>query len=260
MNLAIIKMLPKTIGKFMSKNAPTIGLVIGIGGAVGAVALAIKATPKAVEVIEEENLERENKELEPMTKVEVVAKCWKFYVPTATTLSLSIASMIMSHNIQARRSAALMAAYALNKEQFKKYKEETEKLLPKGKIEQLRENIDKATLDAAPPWEDDQVINTGKGNTRCYDSYLGRYFLSSIEEIRKKINEANAELLRGDFFSLNELYYLWGLPGCKAGNDIGWRNGDGLIDVTFGSQLDENDNPCLVINYGIEPKSYGVYY
>ena len=50
--------------------------------------------------------------------------------------------------------------------------------------------------------------------------------------------------------------YELGLNPTKTGEDIGWNVDRGFIDISFSSQLtdDENPKPCIVLNYRLEPR------
>jgi hypothetical protein len=58
------------------------------------------------------------------------------------------------------------------------------------------------------------------------------------------------------YVSLNDFYGEIGLEPIQLGDELGWNVDQGLIELEFSSQLSENNEPCLVINYNIAPK-YG---
>ena len=53
--------------------------------------------------------------------------------------------------------------------------------------------------------------------------------------------------------SLNEVYWAIGLPMVRFGEEVGW-NLDNMVDFVFSSQLDDDGNPCLVLDYQVGPK------
>jgi hypothetical protein len=55
------------------------------------------------------------------------------------------------------------------------------------------------------------------------------------------------------WLSLNDVYYAMGLGNTNIGNDIGWSIDDGLLELDFSSQLNEKNQPCLVVGYKILP-------
>jgi hypothetical protein len=56
------------------------------------------------------------------------------------------------------------------------------------------------------------------------------------------------------YISLNEFYYEIGLNPISIGDDIGWNIDRGYIELNFSSQLTDDGNPCLVIDYQVAPR------
>ena len=101
-----------------------------------------------------------------------------------------------------------------------------------------------------------EVIITGKGGTLCYDVISGRYFKSDIDKMQKIENQLNKRMMTSMYCSLNEFYSEVGLTSTDVGDELGWNIEEGLIDLYFSSQLSEDGQPCVVVNYMIPPK-YG---
>jgi len=66
----------------LSKHSPEILVGIGITGMVTTTVLAVKATPKALKLIEETKKEERKDKLTP---IETVKATWKCYIPAAVT-------------------------------------------------------------------------------------------------------------------------------------------------------------------------------
>lgn len=61
-------------------------------------------------------------------------------------------------------------------------------------------------------------------------------------------------MLDETYISLNDFYYEIGLRNTSIGDDIGWNINEGFIDLYFSSQLDEENVPCIVLNYQLAPR------
>ena len=68
------------------------------------------------------------------------------------------------------------------------------------------------------------------------------------------MNDINYRLNVEMYMSLNDFYYELGLKPTRLGDELGWNINDGLIEVNFSSQLTEDGEPCLVMDYQIAPK------
>lgn len=242
-NMASIKAASKMAEKAIVKNAPTILTICGAVGAIGSVIMCGKATIKACEIVREK---------EPETKLDVVKETWKLYIPTVTMTAASVACIVASNRINAKRLAGIASAYALSESAFKRYREATENIL--GDDEQ--KVIDQSAMKVASqnPVPKNDVIMTGDGDIWCYDCLSGQKFKSDRETIRRIQNDINQCIVSGDgFASQNEFYSQLGLNMVKMGDSIGWTV-DHLLDLSFSGQLDDNGRPILVMDYKVTPR------
>ena len=247
----------KKLGGIISRNSPTILTVCAVGGLVTTTILAVKATPKALALIEgEENYRKltiggiENDPIKPLDLLRIT---WKCYIPAAAVGITSIACIIGANHISLRRTAALASVYSLTEAAFKEYQAKVADTIGRNKELKVRDEIAGDHIKKNPPGTN-EVIFTGKGEVLCYDSLSGRYFRSDIEQIRRAVNDLNKEFLTDMWMSVNDLYYALGLAGTKLGEQAGWDLDKGLIEVTFSTQMSEEGEPCLVLNYDIEPR------
>lgn len=253
-----ISQTAKKLGGIISKNSPTILTGLAVGGLITTVIFAVQATPKACYVLGEEV---ENRGLQGaifsdcLSKKEVVKLTWKLYIPTISMGVVTIACIISSNSINQRRNAALATVYGLTETAFREYKEKVVETIGKSKELKVRDDIC-ADHVAQNPVGRNEVIITGKGNVLCMDSLSGRYFRSDIDKVRKSINSLNEEMLGniGMWISVNDLYDEIGLAHTSQGDMMGWDLDQGTIRISYSSQLTENEEPCLVLNYEVQPK------
>lgn len=238
------------------EHSPEILMGIGIAGMISTTILAVRATPKALRLIDEKKEEIENEvehSVEKLPPVEVVKACWKCYIPAAVTGTVSVACLISANSINTRRNMALATAYALSETALKDYREKVVETVGEKKEQIIRDAVAKEKLERDPV-RNKEIIVTEKGNTRCYDVVSGRYFTSDIDKLKKVENELNRRMRDEMYISLNEFYYEIGLNPTKIGDDLGWNIDDGYIDLDFSSQLDDSGTPCLVVDYRVTPR------
>ena len=122
MNKPNVTKLLNTAKHVTKKHSPEVLTGIGIAGMASTVLLAVKATPKAMELIQEEIKRISEATVEearewsenggvPMKQIEVVKAAWKPYIPAAVTGVASIACLIGANSVHVRRNAALATAY-----------------------------------------------------------------------------------------------------------------------------------------------------
>ena len=230
----------------IKKHSPEILTGIGIAGMITTTVMAVRATPKALILIEER---KEEIGAEKLEVVDVVKTTWFCYIPAAITGTLSIVCLIGASSVNARRNAALATAYTLSESALKDYQGKVVEMFGEKKHETVKDAVAKDKIEKNPVVTR-EVIITEKGNTLCYDAISGRYFKGDIDKIKK----AECELNRQMYVSLNDFYYEVGLDNIKIGDELGWNIDNGYIDLSFSSQLASDGTPCLVIDYSIAPR------
>jgi hypothetical protein len=258
MDLSVIAKGSRQLGKALNHNSPTILTALGVAGLLTTVILAVKATPKALEVLSYEKGFRESEPqdadyLKPISVVDAVELTWKLYVPTILMGSATIACMIGANSIHLRRNAALVSLFSITETTLREYQEKVKEQIGEKKEEKIRAEIaqDKLTRN---PVDDRAIILTGKGEYLCFDEFSGRYFQSDIEKIRQAVNEFNHKLLREGWFTLNEFYYLVGLDQIPTGNELGWEAMRDMLEINTYTKQATNGEPCLVIEYRVQPR------
>lgn len=253
----------KGVSASAKKHSPEILLAIGIASGITAAVLAVKATPKALLMIDNE-IDRQNYDVleksEPITElkpIDVVKVAWKPYVPAVATGVFSIACLISANSVHSKRNAALATAYQLSTTAFNEYRGKVIETIGDEKEKVIHDKIAKERVEKNPP-NDSTIIITGKGKTLCYDAYSDRYFESDIDKIKRAMNDLNYRMISGMemYISLNEFRTAIGLPQIPIGEEVGWRIDKGQIDIHFSSQITEDDRPAIVIEFLIPPE-YG---
>ena len=227
----------------VSKHSPEILTGIGIAGMITTTVLAVKATPKAIKLIE---AEKRVKHVDTLSPIDTVKTAWKCYIPAAITGASSIACLIGSNAINVKRNAALTTVYTLSEVARNEYREKV--------VETLGEKKEHAERIKKDPVSKKEVIITDKGTTLCYDHVFGRYFKSDIDLINRAMTKINREIVINMYASLNDFYAELGLSPVEMGYELGWNIDDGTIEIEPSSQLADDGTPCLVIDYNVQPK------
>ena len=155
----------KGVQKTVSKHSPEILTGLGIGGMVTTTVLAVKATPKALKLIEEKKREEH---VDDLTVIDTVKATWKCYIPATITGVTSIVCLVGASSVSARRNAALATAYKISETALTEYREKVVETIGEKKEKSVREKIDKDRIDKNPVSKN-EVIITKSGETLCYD-------------------------------------------------------------------------------------------
>lgn len=251
MNKPNLAQIVKDVRLSVSKHSPEILLTLGITGMLTSTVLAVKATPRALECIEDKKHELHKDKL---TIGETIKATWKCYIPAVLTGTTSIACLVESSSVQAKRTAALATAYKVSETALTEYKEKVVKTLGEKKEKHIREEIAGDKVEKMPVKES-TVYMTGGGATTFLDPLSERHFLSDINTVKKAQNDLNERMLKDIFgyVSVNDFYDELGLPRTSIGDELGWCVTKGKIDIDFSSRIDDG-KPVIVLDYRVAPR------
>jgi Family of unknown function (DUF6353) len=234
--VAITDLLKQT-EQFSKENSAAILTGVGVVGTVTTAYLTGRATLKCAHILADEEF----------TAKEKLPYIWKPYIPAAASGILTVTSIVAANRISSRKAAALAVAYGISDRAFQEYKDKVAEKLTAPKLTALHDEIAQDKVNANPV-SNNQVLIVGKGDVLCYDSYTGRYFQSSIEEIKKAVNELNHEILNHSYATLSSFYDRIGLPPTVVSEEVGWSNNE-LLEVRFSTTMSDDERPCLVMDF-----------
>lgn len=199
---------------FLRRNSSTILTCVGAFGVVATSVMAVKATPKALTLIENAKEEKG----EELSKWETVKVSGPAYIPTVVTGVATIACIFGSNIISKHQQATLMSAYALLDNSYKEYRNKVDELYGEEAGQKVREEIakDKYTGDGT-------LVDDSK--ELFYDFYSGRYFESTKEAVIRAEYETNRAMYVNGGVSLNEYYGFLGLEKRPEYELVGWSCG-----------------------------------
>ena len=237
--------------KLVADNSPAILTAAAVAGVVTTVYLAVRATPQAHADILNEQSERSDE----VTLVEKVKLTYKYYIPAAATGTATIACIIGANTINTTRTTALASAVGFSEAAFKNYREKVVEHIGVSKETAVHDEVIRESVEKNPP-NDSSIILTGKGKQLFRDDYSGAYFESSMEAVKRAINDTNYQILNDDYASLNDLLRRFGARPSTVGNEVGW-NTEKRLDERFSTQLvtddDDETRACIVITYSKNP-------
>ena len=161
--------------KKLKNSSPTILTCIGAIGVVATAVMAVKATPKALAIIEQAKDEKG----EELTKREVVNVAGPLYVPTVITGVSTIACIFGANFLNKRSQATLMSAYALLDNSYKEYIKKTEELYGDEADAQVREQL------ARDHYVEGMIIP--KEEELFFDFQTLQYFRAPMDEVIQKV-------------------------------------------------------------------------
>ena len=199
----------------MEKHSPAILTGLGIIGIGSTVVFAVRATPKALDLVDDAYLDKARCDHDEMYSMDgepvighkleylgvrdVVKATWKCYIPAAVMGAFTIACFIGSNRVSALRTAALSSAYSMTEKALNTYEQ--------------------------------KVID-----------------ILGAEKIRAAVNDFNKVLIGDMYADKNEWLLTVGENQVKDGHLVGWSISK-LLDIDIKSLVAPNGKPCLAIDY-----------
>jgi hypothetical protein len=245
----------------LNDNSTAILTGMGVSGTVATAYLTGRASFKAARLIHDEeriisNWREENqngnsfKELTSASKVKMV---WPLYIPPVAVGLTTVSSIVMANRISSSKIVALTMASGISERALQEYKEKVIEKLGDREDRKIRDSVAQDRVNNTP-MNSREVILAGTGEVLCFDMSSGRYFQSTIEEIKRAENKVNYELIHFMSASLSLFYDEIGLPPTSFSDHVGW-NTNNNIEVQFSTTLSPDGRPCIAVDFAKQPIS-----
>ena len=169
---------------WVKRNASTILSCVGVIGVIATAVMAVKATPKAVELLDEAKEEKG----EELTKTEVVKVAAPVYIPAVIVGVSTVVCVLSANALNKRQQAAITSAYALLDSSYKNYRTKVVELYGEDAENVIREEIAKDEYENTD-------ITVSEGNQLFYDAFSGRYFESTLFKVQQAEYYINRDLI-----------------------------------------------------------------
>lgn len=225
---------------FWKKNGSTILTCAGAVGVVGTTVLAVKATPKAMELIKQAEEEKGEK----LTKTEMVKMAGPAYIPAVLVGAGSIACIFGANVLNKKQQASVASAYALLDSSYKEYRKKVKELYDESVDTKIRSEI------AKDHYDEDKPVKMDDEKELFYDYFSERYFESTMEEVLQAEAGLNRIIALECGAYLNEYYKLLGLEETIEGQELGWSNG--ILESMYWTNWVDFDHSKVEMEDGME--------
>ena len=204
--------LLKSSRLFVKRNASTILTVVGGAGVVTTTVFAIKATPKALLLLDDAEKEK-GKELTNIEKIKVAAPV---YIPTIITGVTTLTCIFGANILNKRQQASLVSAYALLENSYKEFKDKVNELYGEDANDRIKEELAKDKYEKTEVKNDELLF---------YDDYSGQFFKTSLTKLSRAEYNVNRNIHTRGWAELNEFYEDLGIDDFEKYKALGWAEG-----------------------------------
>ena len=228
------------ISLYLKRNSPTILSIVGSIGVVATTISAVKATPKALSLLDDKP--------DDLSTAEIIKTTWKCYIPTAVIGLSTIACIFGANTLNKNRQAALTSAYMLLDNTYKEYKSKVGTLLG----DDANVHIQKSIVE--DKYEETDISVDGEKQL-FYEYNYGEFFERTKMEVLNAEYNFNKMFASRGYATLNDFYELLDLPLTQEGNIIGWtvQEGYSLVDFEHELLIMDDGLECIYINLPVSP-------
>lgn len=213
-------------------------LIFSVGAGIGVVTTAYLSAKAGYHTAQK--LSSEDPTMDVKDKARLV---WRLYIPAGVSTVVTIGCIAGAKRVDGKKTLAAQTALAVTQQAYSEYREKI--------IDEFGEKKDQTVLaKVAEDRASDKSVPTiiaGSGTVLCFEMFTGRYFNSDMETLARAVNELNSRLLKHDYATLDDFYYLIGLEYTVASGSAGWTS-DRLLELEYSSVL-KDGRPCLAFDY-----------
>lgn len=248
---------------YLKRSSPTILTIVSAIGVVATTTLAVKATPKALQIIEENTGYDHDGVIFSPSKTEIVQLTWQCYIPAALVGLSTITCIFGINTLNKRNQASLTSAYALLNESYKYYRKAVNTVYGEDADLKIKAQMAKDTYVSADGYyvySDD--LDPDSEKILCYDLYSQRYFTASMAAVLNAQYHVNRNLCLRGFTNINEFYEFLGIEKVAGGDEIGWslyelmEDGIMWLDFENSKAILEDGLECCVISSRWSPNMF----
>lgn len=240
----------------LNSHSTTLLTGAGVAGTIATAYLTGRASFRAADLIGKEKsiintAVEENQDPVTLSKTETFQLVWVQYIPPVAVGILTIASIITANRISSKKIAALVVASGVSERAFQEYKDKVVEKLGARQDQKIRDEVAQDRV-LTNPGNSREIVIAGTGEVLCFDTLTGRYFQSTVEEIKRAENRVNYEIIHYNSASLSMFYEEIGLPPTDYTDSVGWSMNNPM-EVQFSTVMSQDNRPCLSINFSRNP-------
>lgn len=229
----------RKLESFMKKHSSMLLSIASGIGLITTTVLAVKATPKAVKLIEDEKKEKN----EDLSVFDTVKVAWKPYIPTSISMFSTLICIFGNTYLNYRTQASLISAYAILDKSYKEYVANTKELYGDDADKEIKQKI------ANTHYDNSKYIHK-EDKKLFFEFQTMRYFESTMEELLKAEDMLNQELAATGRVSMNDFFKFLHLKPLSYAEHVGWDDHGDYHEIEFNHEKIVLDDglECILIN------------
>lgn len=243
------------IKNFCNENGMNILTGLGVVGVATTAVLAAKATPKALELLEEKDRFKQEEYGESLTKFEKVLAMAPAYIPAVLTGLATMSCIVGMNRVSYTKQASLISAYTYLNSSYEEYRRKVKEVFGEEGAIKVDEELEK-----------EMELFNQYGSLHephlFYDELSKRYFEMSMYEIKEAEYKINRMFNFLGAMKLNEVYEFLNLAPVDFGDNLGWSAfkdweclGFSWIELLFEEVTTPDGMLALSLKFNMDPSA-----
>lgn len=265
MNTDLILKTGKNALKVLTKHRSEILAGVGVLSIVSTAILTAKAVPKVQKTkqicdeMEEdaeknaESAEELKQELREIRKIRFIRYARDLWKPVCSGTAGCVA-IVLSVRSYRKTISGVTGAYILATQEIKDLKDAARelKIVNKNQEHKIREKVAEKKVDRALK-KNKPVVFVGNGEDLFIDDWSQQIFKSDMKTVNEACIKLNYQMLNEDTVTMNDFYYLLGIPQAPCG-DLVFDSIDGPLELDPDTVL-KDDKAYIVCKFNRMPKA-----
>lgn len=249
--------------RFVERNSQAILAGMSMASTVGAVVLAAEATPKAMQIIADEEWSRH----ELLEQKEKVKLTWKCYIPAGVLTLLSCACTLGGTKIGLGKQAELMSMVAAGENLYERYRRKVQSVMGTEEEQKIQTDMAREALEAQHyiPQQSTGgglimpaslgIYDTGEGDELILEAWTGKLIRSSEAALKNHCAAFNqlCSNAPATFFPMTDWYYEANMPVPQGAHIVGYSSEYRMSGLRF--EWDSPSHVYKIMTYDNNPKA-----
>ena len=249
------------IKSFCNENGMNILTGLGVVGVATTAVLAAKATPKALELLQEKDEYKQEVYGEPLTRFEKVLAMAPAYIPAVLTGLATVSCIVGMNRVSYTKQASLISAYTYLNSSYEEYRRKVKEVFGEEGEAKVRAELGREI-------ELYEKYGSLHEPRLFYDEISNRYFEMSMYEMKEAEYNMNRMFNFLGALKLNEAYEFFNLAPTEYVESVGWAAlrdweviGYSWIEATFDEITTHDGLQAFAIRFNMQPtKDYLQWY
>ena len=177
------------------------------------------------------------------------------YLPAIGMFILSSGRVIGGCAMGERKAAIMASLYSASEASLRRLEKKMMEEIGEERAGKVHAKVAQDVLNERG-FSEEEVENTGKGNTLFFEPWTGRYFRSSLDAVKNDVADYNKDVTSRCWATFNDFFDYIGIRNAKCADGVGYNLDHKLEVVYIEGSVTHTKELCWVMRYIEDPLLY----